>query len=81
MRQAKKVAGIGWRALLALVGGVASLAGCGGNEMPPYGAVPLYGAQNYSCSSDSDCATKVGNGWYCEQKTCAYRPDAGSSTH
>jgi hypothetical protein len=77
MRHAKKVAGIGWRGLLALVGGVASLAGCGGVvETPPYG-VPLYGAQ-LSCSSDSDCATKVGNGWYCDQKTCAYRPDAGT---
>ena len=80
-RTGKAVVNLGWRSLLALVGGAASVvgvgisAGCGGLE-PPYGVQPLYGVQ-VTCTKDADCTTRIGAGWYCDGKTCVQHPDAG----
>ena len=76
MRTARKAIGLGWRAMLALAGGVATLAGCGGDNN-----VAMYGVQ-LTCHTDSDCVSQATQGWYCDGKTftCVYRPDAGSST-
>jgi hypothetical protein len=69
MRHARKAVGLGWRALLALGGGVASLAGCGGNE------VVMYGVQ--ACTqSPPTCAT----GNYCAKDGICYPVTDGGTT-
>ena len=65
----RRILRLGWRGLLALVTGLTSLAGCGGEPQVLYG--PLS-----TCNSDADCAP----GLYCDQsdRRCApSQPDAG----
>jgi len=78
---AKSLANLGFRGLLLLVGGVATLAGAASCA---YGPAPVYGM--LTCQDDTDCS--VSEGWYCDQsaKVCAHRdldagtpPDAGST--
>jgi hypothetical protein len=57
LRTAKKVVGLGWRGLLALVGGIATLAGCGTQSEIVYGPAIVY------CTDDADCSS----GWYCDK--------------
>ena len=81
-RAGTAVAGFGWRGMLALVGGVASIAGiaslqCG---LPAYGPWPKGDA---SCDTEAECTASHGPGWYCDswKSPCVERieQDAGSS--
>jgi hypothetical protein len=78
-RTGRKLVSFGWRGMLALVGGVASLGwsgvGCWGN--PPYGPVPDSGL--IDCTSDAECVAGHGKGWYCRpsSSTCGQMPPDG----
>jgi len=65
---------------LALVGGIGSLMGSGVVSCAAYGPVVEYGPVHPECSVDSDCVTKHGAGWVCEnESTCVLQsPDAGN---
>jgi hypothetical protein len=72
-RTGKAAVRLGWRSLLALVGGVASIAGLGSCGV----AQPVYGV-NTSCTNDADCTARFNSNWYCDVGTCTQRPpDAG----
>jgi len=58
--------------MLALVGGMASLAGVGCVTQVYYGV-------QVACETDADCEAKHGSGWYCEDHlSCQPPPDAGT---
>jgi hypothetical protein len=73
-RTGMAVVGLGWRSLLALVGGAASFVGVGsgtgcGFAPPPYGMQPVYGVQ-VSCTQNFDCTSRFNADWYCINGTC-----------
>ena len=81
----RRLASFGWRGMLALVGGVASLAGLGTSACAPvYGPAPGDGGWT-GCATNADCEVRYGSGWYCEDHlTCQPPPgvpvqDGGTS--
>jgi len=72
-RTGKAAVNLGWRSVLALVGGVASIAALGASC-----GVPAYGIQP-TCTKDSDCVALHGADWYCST-VCVERP-ADGGTH
>jgi hypothetical protein len=73
-RAGSKLSSLGWRGVLAVMGGAVSLFGCG---LEP---APKYGVQRVPCTTDSECVSKVGPDWHCVQAYCesgAPSPDAG----
>jgi hypothetical protein len=85
-RAGRAVSGLGWRGMLALVGGVASLAGLGTSAC---GTTPVYGVRGdggwVDCATNADCEAKHGTGWYCPPSGHCTRvpvdagtPDAGN---
>ena len=75
-RTGRAVANLGWRGMLALVGGVLSLTGVGATScMPPYGTNPVRPCK------DSDCAARFDSTWHCDEMggcTDGVIPDAGA---
>jgi hypothetical protein len=74
----RAAASLGWRGMLAVIRGAASLAGLGLVSCALYGPTPPYGTPS-ECNTDADCQAKHGNGWYCEgHMSCEFPPDAGT---
>ena len=76
----KKIANIGVRRFLSILGSVSALAGA---TCAAYGPAPAYGIQ--TCTNDTDCTSAHGSGWYCDKSNgnayCAQvEPDAGTTT-